>query len=689
MMPGMGMETSLVEASYALMWILLALVGIALLAGIFTLPIFYGALGYQVLWFRAGDASSGSRWRRNLVATLRDAMPLFSLFATMLTLSYFGAFDWPMRITGAIPPQQVGPMQRTVKNTFDEITRGLGERSNPSLPTEVKINWARRPDKAKELVELWNAEQAKKPPDPLGPLFPPAEAATEPPTGPLPVPKAVTEWVTQLIAQERDGTLYTANNAEPVPREVLGLADFYFERTVKDSKAKQEKGVQAFRSYLLYVLLILGPIPLCVFVTAFVLGRRGVILGMRNIIRALLRTSLTYLAVFVLVFVLCCIWSVLAFLSAITTQKDTNMKGIITEKYQIPSQMKPSHLATVKSLIAELPDGQRPDNVEDNIMTWAFVGGTLDPAKRTPQNSIFFFATEPEKLVKMMPGLDELSAEDQQKIETITAIMAKDPKGVVIGAEKLRQMGKRVGDRMKLTSMNYREIEFDFTIVGEFPTGSRWDQSAVMNRRYLDNELDAYRGRTGKDHALADKSMNLIWVRLPNPQAFDTLSAKLNDPGKFSPAIKMEIESSAYANFLSPFKTLLWFMKYPLSIGLLTITTLVASLVIGIGVRERKTEIAVLKVLGFRPWMVLGLVLGEALLVGLLSGFMATATAFTLVNAMGGLSLGIAFFQRFFIPEDALWWGPLIGGMTALIGAILPSFSAYRIKASQVFSRVT
>ena len=183
--------------------------------------------------------------------------------------------------------------------------------------------------------------------------------------------------------------------------------------------------------------------------------------------------------------------------------------------------------------------------------------------------------------------------------------------------------------------------------------------------------------------------MNLIWVRLPNPKAFDDLSVKVNDPAKFAPAIKMEIESSAYANFLSPYKTLISFLRYALAPGLLIITTLVASLVIGIGVRERRTEIAVLKVLGFRPWMVLGLVLGEALLIGTLSGFMATATAYSVVNAMGGIPLPIGFFGKFFIPESALWWGPAIGGVTSLIGSILPSFTAYRIKASQVFSRVT
>jgi putative ABC transport system permease protein len=515
--------------------------------------------------------------------------------------------------------------------------------------------------------------------------------------GPAAVPRSVIDKVSEYLDDAKSGKLYDGTSTQEVDKETLQLADRYADRAIKESKANQDRRVLQMRAMLLYMLLVLGPIPLVVFLTAFILGRRGVVLGMRNLIRALLRTSLTYLAVFVLVFVLCCVWSILAFLNTIMTKNDSNLKGIITEKYQIPSMMKPSHLGGVKELISRLPDDQRPENIEDNIMTWAFVGGSLDPTKMTPQNQIFFFATEPEKLLKMMPGLDELSGEEKAQVERAVAFMSRDPKAVVIGAEKLRQMGKRVGDRMKMTSFNYKGLEFDFVIVAEFPSGSRWDNSAVMNRKYLDNELDAYAGRTGSAHPLADKCMNLIWVRLPNEKAFETLAKWIGDTGgleggspvKFSPAIKMEIESSAYGKFLSPYKTLFWFMKWPLSIGLLSITTLVASLVIGIGVRERKSEIAVLKVLGFRPWMVLGLVLGEALLVGTLSGFMATATAYSAVNAFGGISLGIAFFSRFFVPEDALWWGPLIGGVTSLIGAILPSMTAYRIRASQVFSRVT
>lgn len=686
-MPGAGLETSLVETATRLMTILMGLVGFGLVAGLFTLPLFYGTLAYKLAWFWATDVTSGNAFKRSAAAVMRIGLPAFSVVATVVSLGYFGAFDYPYRLAVGLPSNKMGPVQDAVKTRYDGTTRRIGAGAFPALPQDATIDWKRAPDRARELIELWKAEAAP-PPDPFGPLVPGANPP-DPPSGPPPVPAAVTRRVAEMIAAAADGSLYASPAGDELSKEDLREADDVFDRAVKETKGKQDSRVQTVRAVGLYGMLLLGPIPMLVFVSSFLFGRRAVVLVMRSIVRALLRTSLTYLAVFVLVFMLCCIWSVLDFLGELTKQKDSNLKGIVTEKFQIPSQMKPSHLQGVKDEIAQLPADMRPANIDDNIMTWAFVGGSLDPTKRTFQNSIFFFATEPEKVLKMMPGLEDLTGEELEMLRKGTEAMGRNPKAVIIGAEKLKQMNKRVGDRMKVTSMNYREIEFDFEIIGAFPSGGRWEQSAVMNRAYLDNELDAHAGRTGKPHPLADKSMNLIWVRLPNPKAFDALSERLADKSKFAPAIKMEIESSAYANFLSPYKTLLSFMRYVLAPGLLVITTLVTSLVIGIGVRERKTEIAVLKVLGFRPRMVLGLILGEALLVGGLSGFMATATAYSIVNALGGIPMGIGFFGKFFIPEDGLWWGPAIGGITSLIGAVIPSASAYRIKASQVFSRVT
>jgi putative ABC transport system permease protein len=116
---------------------------------------------------------------------------------------------------------------------------------------------------------------------------------------------------------------------------------------------------------------------------------------------------------------------------------------------------------------------------------------------------------------------------------------------------------------------------------------------------------------------------------------------------------------------------------------------LVMAMAISISVRERRTEMAVLKVLGFTPARIMALVLGEALLVGALSGFFSSLLSYALVNGtMGGIPMPLAWINVWPILADALWWGMLFGMMTALAGSIWPAYSARRIKVSEVFAKV-
>jgi hypothetical protein len=41
------------------------------------------------------------------------------------------------------------------------------------------------------------------------------------------------------------------------------------------------------------------------------------------------------------------------------------------------------------------------------------------------------------------------------------------------------------------------------------------------------------------------------------------------------------------------------------------------------------------------------------------------------------------------IPGSALWWGPALGGGTALVGSLVPALQACRVRVSEVFARVT
>ena len=138
---------------------------------------------------------------------------------------------------------------------------------------------------------------------------------------------------------------------------------------------------------------------------------------------------------------------------------------------------------------------------------------------------------------------------------------------------------------------------------------------------------------------------------------------------------------------------MIWGMRYLLAPAILVTLSLVISNSISISVRERRTELAVLKVLGFRPNQILTLVLGEAVLIGVLSGIVSAGLTYGIVNfprpyGFGGIKFPIAFFSAFMIPTDALWWGPALGAGTAFIGSVVPAWSARSVKVSEVFSRV-
>ena len=126
--------------------------------------------------------------------------------------------------------------------------------------------------------------------------------------------------------------------------------------------------------------------------------------------------------------------------------------------------------------------------------------------------------------------------------------------------------------------------------------------------------------------------------------------------------MKCETASSGIAKFLDAYRDLLFGMRWLLVPAILVTMALVIANAISISVRERRTEMAVLKVLGFAPNQIMMLVLGEALLIGCCSGLVSAWLAKYLVNELiGGISLPIAFFGMFIVADAAPWWGLAIG----------------------------
>src|SRR5207248_8672974 len=127
----------------------------------------------------------------------------------------------------------------------------------------------------------------------------------------------------------------------------------------------------------------------------------------KSLRRNLLRSSLTGLATLVLVLVITLVWTVIYFLDSVTSEKTKDLKAIVTERWQIPSQMPLAYEAGLARGGARKPD----DVVPDDVMTWQFYGGTIDPKNRTRENTVFFFGMKPGKLISVAPLPSEELAE--------------------------------------------------------------------------------------------------------------------------------------------------------------------------------------------------------------------------------------------------------------------------------------
>src|SRR5262249_9267866 len=136
-----------------------------------------------------------------------------------------------------------------------------------------------------------------------------------------------------------------------------------------------------------------------------------------------------------------------------------------------------------------------------DLMTWAFVGSSTDPEKRTLETILFFFATTPDAVLTMMDGLDEtnIGPADRRRLERQVAEMRANRRAVLIGHDRLAAIHKQVGDRIKVYSFNYKDIEFEVDIIGELPRG-QYDNNAIMNLEYFRRSLDDYERKHNQRH---------------------------------------------------------------------------------------------------------------------------------------------------------------------------------------------
>lgn len=408
------------------------------------------------------------------------------------------------------------------------------------------------------------------------------------------------------------------------------------------------------------------------------------LLILKNLRRGRARTAITVLAVMLLVATFCMVATVVSFLDTFTTERGTDVRTILSDRYRIPSRFDRGLMdqivrpyGTVNARLRQIP-GFHPER----YTVWHFIIFSLDPEMKNKDLSFFAIATLPESVPVMMEDLESFDpAVCQQMVQPPRS--RKPNIGLLMGPDRLRKLGKQVGDVFVVRSISHKDgsaarlpIEMEFEIVGALPAGGRWSNAAIMDYAYLDRVLKDKKSEL-------DGKVNFGWL-LVDDQAAATqvggvIERDLHD-------LKCETSASAYSRFLEPMKDLFRGIKFILAPAIVAVMVVIVANAIGITVRERLKEMAILKVLGFGRARILFLVLGEGILLGFAGGLLGGGLTHALVNgAAGGLPLGDG---RFYVSWQAWWWGPAIGAVTAAAGGLVPAWNACRVRVSEVFARV-
>ena len=253
---------------------------------------------------------------------------------------------------------------------------------------------------------------------------------------------------------------------------------------------------------------------------------------------------------------------------------------------------------------------------------------------------------------------------------------AADKMGAIAGEGIARRFGWKVGDRIPIKDSPYGSY-FEFNLRGIY-TGARphddltqfwfrWDYLDEKGPVEMKGRVGWYTARVKPGAAMAVVARD-IDARFAN-SAFET---------------RTQSEQAWMASWLEQMGNIELLMLVIGSVVLFTLL-LVTGNTMAMSVRERTSELAVLKTIGFGDGAVLVLVLAEGALIAAVGGGagILLAKLFTL----GGDPTG-GFFPAFRLPGSAVGAGAGIALAVGLLAGLIPALTAMRLHVVQALRRL-
>lgn len=375
---------------------------------------------------------------------------------------------------------------------------------------------------------------------------------------------------------------------------------------------------------------------------------------LKNLLRNRRRTLLTMISIAVSLFVFSALTSMPTVVNQVLASMATSRRLVVHNKaglaYGLPHAYLPKIIAVphVEAAVAQSWFGGIYHEVNDQFPNWAL---DLDGVE------------------KVFPdwGVTAQSWDEFKKAR----------RACMVGRETMSRFHLKLGDQIILRPAFPMYPQVQLQIVGVLG-GKAPPNVLVFRRDYLEEAVKALSGY--------GPFVDSMWVMPDSDSAAPQVRAAIDEQFANSSAeTQTETEQAFVAGFLGSYRMIL---KLAEVFGIIVVITigLVAANTAAMSIRERRSEIAVMRSIGFPATTILGLLVAESVLIGLGGGVLGCASAFLLLHNVHIAGFGL--LNRIRIPPQVLLESMAVAIVIGALSALFPARAAARRSIAESFRTV-
>lgn len=365
-------------------------------------------------------------------------------------------------------------------------------------------------------------------------------------------------------------------------------------------------------------------------------------LVLKNLSRNKRRTVLTVLSIAVSLFIFSALVSIPSVANSILKAQASSLRVTCHNKAGLTYPLPEAY----KRRIAAIP------HVEA-VSAQAWFGGIYhEPSDEFPN-----FGVDYAEIEKVWP--------DWGITKAALAAFKNERIACLVGASTLQRFNWKVGQQIMLRGTIY-PVTLTLHIVGAL--GDKAPPSFLIFRHdYLDEAI----GRKAW--------VDIYQVAVDRPESIPTVIAAVDETFADSEAeTQTETEAAFFNNFMSSYRSIFTMAEV---LGFIVVITigLVAANTAAMSIRERRTEVAVLRSLGFSSNLILTVLLSESVIIGLAGGLLGCGGAYLLLKLVlvGSPALG-PVLSVIRMPPAVLVESLVLAVVIGLVSGLIPARSASR-----------